>query len=88
MKYVSVNYNMPMMDMPFFAANFNMDPPPPPPLIVASGELRAAHCGKFVEITGQYVKKRIGRFAELRDRYGATQLVISEDRVRYTKQNN
>ncbi|XP_055859210.1 aspartate--tRNA ligase, mitochondrial isoform X2 [Episyrphus balteatus] len=72
--------NFSIGNLPFFSNNLNTNPPPPPPLVVNCGELRPVHEGKYVEMTGKFIKKRIGRFGELRDRNGATQLVISDDR--------
>ena len=79
--YFFLDDNFSIGNLPFFSNNLNTNPPPPPPLVVNCGELRPVHEGKYVEMTGKFIKKRIGRFAELRDRNGATQLVISDDRV-------
>ncbi|XP_037957941.1 aspartate--tRNA ligase, mitochondrial isoform X2 [Teleopsis dalmanni] len=63
------------------ANNFNLNPPPPPPIRLGCGELRSHHNGILVELTGRMIKKRVSRFAELRDRNGgATQLVILDDK--------
>lgn len=63
-------------------ANLMMQqPPPPPPVMVNCGELRAEHQGQYVEMTGRLGKKRISRFAEIRDRHGITQLLINEEMV-------
>lgn len=55
-----------------------LPPPPPPPAIVNCGELRGYHRGAHVEIQGRVSKVRMGRFVELRDAHGATQLVAPE----------
>ncbi|XP_037926871.1 aspartate--tRNA ligase, mitochondrial isoform X1 [Hermetia illucens] len=68
----------PLMDVGL--ANLMMQqPPPPPPVMVNCGELRAEHQGQYVEMTGRLGKKRISRFAEIRDRHGITQLLINEE---------
>ncbi|XP_060654062.1 aspartate--tRNA ligase, mitochondrial isoform X1 [Drosophila nasuta] len=63
------------------ASNFSMNSQPPQPMRRSCGELRNHHCGMFVELSGRLIKKRVNRFAELRDRNGgACQLVVLEDK--------
>ncbi|KAH8241012.1 hypothetical protein KR026_010232 [Drosophila bipectinata] len=70
-----------MQLMSAMASNFNMNSQPQQPLRLSCGELRNHHCGLFVELTGRLIKKRVNRFAELRDRNGgACQLVVLEDK--------
>ncbi|XP_030384596.1 aspartate--tRNA ligase, mitochondrial [Scaptodrosophila lebanonensis] len=70
-----------MQLMSAMASNFNMNSHPPQPLRQSCGELRNHHCGLFVELSGRLIKKRVNRFAELRDRNGgACQLVVLEDK--------
>lgn len=57
-------------------SNFFMDlSPPPPPRRMNCGELRDHHDGTFVEMHGKVNRSRLGRFIELKDQYGITQLV-------------
>lgn len=53
-------------------------PPPPGPIIVNCGELRDRHHGCLVEIYGRVSKQRMGRFIELKDQNGVTQLVAPD----------
>lgn len=70
-----------MQLMSAMASNFNMNSQPQQPLRLSCGELRNHHCGLFVELTGRLIKKRVNRFAELRDRNGgACQLVVLDDK--------
>lgn len=70
-----------MQLMSAMASNFSMNSQPPQPMRQSCGELRNHHCGMFVEISGRLIKKRVNRFAELRDRNGgACQLVVLEDK--------
>lgn len=70
-----------MQLMSAMASNFSMSSQPPQPMRQSCGELRNHHCGMFVEISGRLIKKRVNRFAELRDRNGgACQLVVLEDK--------
>ncbi|XP_064535213.1 aspartate--tRNA ligase, mitochondrial isoform X2 [Drosophila montana] len=67
--------------MSAMASNFSMNSQPPQPMRQSCGELRNHHCGMFVELSGRLFKKRVNRFAELRDRNGgACQLVVLEDK--------
>ncbi|KAL7741028.1 hypothetical protein ACLKA6_013465 [Drosophila palustris] len=67
--------------MSAMASNFSMNSQPPQPMRQSCGELRNHHCGLFVELSGRLIKKRVNRFAELRDRNGgACQLVVLEDK--------
>lgn len=70
-----------MQLMSAMASNFSMNSQPPQPMRQSCGELRNHHCGMFVELSGRLIKKRVNRFAELRDRNGgACQLVVLEDK--------
>ncbi|XP_068140752.1 aspartate--tRNA ligase, mitochondrial isoform X1 [Drosophila tropicalis] len=70
-----------MQLMSAMASNFSMNSQPPQPMRQSCGELRNHHCGLFVELSGRLIKKRVNRFAELRDRNGgACQLVVLEDK--------
>lgn len=62
-------------------------PPPPPsgPMIVNCGELRERHRGAYIEIYGRVNKVRMGRFVELKDSNGVTQLIVPEDYPNMTK---
>lgn len=62
-------------------------PPPPPsgPMIVNCGELRERHRGAYIEIYGRVNKVRMGRFVELKDTNGVTQLIVPEDCPNMTK---
>ncbi|XP_034129624.1 aspartate--tRNA ligase, mitochondrial isoform X1 [Drosophila guanche] len=75
----NVSYNDMMQLMSAMASNMNSQPPQP--MRQSCGELRNHHCGLFVELSGRLIKKRVNRFAELRDRNGgACQLVVLEDK--------
>ncbi|XP_017086699.1 LOW QUALITY PROTEIN: aspartate--tRNA ligase, mitochondrial [Drosophila eugracilis] len=77
----NISGNELMQLMSAMASNFNMNSQPPQPMRQSCGELRNHHCGLFVEISGRLIKKRVNRFAELRDRNGgACQLVVLEDK--------
>lgn len=52
---------------------------PPPPLVMNCGELREQHHGAIVELDGKVNKSRLGRFIELKDQHGVTQLVAPPD---------
>ncbi|EDV99300.1 aspartate--tRNA ligase, mitochondrial [Drosophila grimshawi] len=70
-----------MQLMSAMASNFSMNSQLPQPMRQSCGELRNHHCGMFVELSGRLIKKRVNRFAELRDRNGgACQLVVLEDK--------
>lgn len=56
-----------------------LPPPPPPPRITNCGELRDHHHGAVVEMDGKVNRSRLGRFIELKDQYGVTQLVAPID---------
>lgn len=62
-------------------------PPPPPsgPMIVNCGELRERHRGAYIEIYGRVNKVRMGKFVELKDTNGVTQLIVPEDCPNMTK---
>jgi aspartyl-tRNA synthetase len=49
------------------------------PVIVNCSELRDRHVGAFVQISGRLSSIRAGRFAELRDMHGVTQLIATDD---------
>ncbi|XP_017025829.3 aspartate--tRNA ligase, mitochondrial isoform X1 [Drosophila kikkawai] len=77
----NISGNELMQLMSAMASNFNMNSQPPQPMRQSCGELRNHHCGLFVELSGRLIKKRVNRFAELRDRNGgACQLVVLEDK--------
>lgn len=59
-----------------FFMDLSPPPPPPPPLRrMNCGELRHHHDGTFVEMNGKVHRSRLGRFIELKDQYGITQIV-------------
>lgn len=62
-------------------------PPPPPsgPMIVNCGELRERHRGAYIEIHGKVNKVRMGRFMELKDSNGVTQLIAPDDSPNMSK---
>lgn len=62
-------------------------PPPPPsgPMIVNCGELRERHRGAYIEIYGRVNKVRMGKFVELKDTNGVTQLIVPDDCPNLTK---
>lgn len=64
-----------------------MTPPPPPsgPMIVNCGELWERHQGAFIEIRGRVNKVRNGRFIELKDSNGVTQLIAPDGNTLMTK---
>ncbi|ALC39787.1 CG31739 [Drosophila busckii] len=77
----NISGNELMQLMSAMASNFSMNSQPPQPMRQSCGELRNHHCGMFVELSGRLIKKRVNRFAELRDRNGgACQLVVLEDK--------
>lgn len=54
----------------------NLSPPPPPKHARKNcGELRDHHNGMIVEMDGKVIRTRLGRFIELKDQFGVTQLV-------------
>lgn len=48
------------------------------PMRVTCGELREKHVGRTVELVGRVQQHRQGRFVQLRDGHGSTQLVVPE----------
>lgn len=65
--------NTPNNDPNFY---MNLSPPPPPKHARKNcGELRDHHNGMIVEMDGKVIRTRLGRFIELKDQYGITQLV-------------
>lgn len=48
------------------------------PVRMTCGELRERHVGRSVELVGRVQQHRQGRFVQLRDGHGSTQLVVPE----------
>lgn len=69
----------PIADYGPVSSPFRMDPPPPPPIVMNCGEIREHHHGSVVEMDGKVNRTRMGRFIELKDQYGITQLVAPLD---------
>ncbi|XP_055376376.1 aspartate--tRNA ligase, mitochondrial isoform X2 [Condylostylus longicornis] len=53
---------------------------PAAPLKFGCGELRANHKNEYVELSGKFSRRRVGRFCDLKDNTGHCQLVIEEQK--------
>lgn len=68
------NLQQPLMSL----IDMTIPPPPPPPVTFNCGALREFHHGTLVEMHGRVARLRMGRFIELRDLNGCTQLVVQD----------